>query len=61
MSEELKPCPFCGKNMAKYVEDTLKNGHPVSFIECQYCTARSQSFVINYTPGMVKQAWNKRV
>jgi len=61
VNKELKPCPFCGKKVAKYIEDTLPNGHPVCYVECQYCLARSQPFVVNYTPDMVKREWNKRV
>jgi Lar family restriction alleviation protein len=58
MSEELKPCPFCG-GKAEY--DNSDCG-PYEWIVCTHCGAKGP--VMNYNNdalGTSRDAWNKRI
>lgn len=54
MSEELKPCPFCGgeANLYKYA----KNGK--FLVRCEYCGVETIYFG---TEEIAIKAWNRRV
>lgn len=63
MSEELKPCPFCGDDF----QEVYINRLDVSFIECQGCGARLKidstrchdTLVPQLYEGLVRM-WNRR-
>ncbi len=56
MSEELKPCPFCGA--AANIEKEVDSGALDEYtIRCMSCLART---VIRYSEDKAIQAWNKR-
>jgi len=59
MSEELKPCPFCGGEaiLKRYV-----NGFNVwSEIMCDRCGVRQDSIVVGYyNDDEAAEAWNRR-
>ena len=40
MSEELKPCPFCGKDEANFTTDKWGN----YYVECEYCGAQTNPY-----------------
>lgn len=62
MSEELKPCPFCGGEAVINVNDGVK-------VICRDCAAKSKCLVDGYSKGkpngtainLVIKAWNRRV
>ena len=61
MSEELKPCPFCGRKAVIHVKDGV-------CVVCTECGAMTQCFIDTYIQGKptgkaVKTAigrWNRR-
>lgn len=59
MSDELKPCPFCGGTDIQLTEDVDKLGmEPTThYLECQGCPSTSMSF-LNYEK-MINH-WNTR-
>ncbi len=56
MSEELKPCPFCGSHAYGYRENFGMNGS-LYFIQCNGCTA--QVSAANDRAACVAE-WNRR-
>ena len=62
MSEELKPCPFCGKNKLT-VSRGLSN-YPFLFIKCGNPDCRAivsfDNDACNGTPKLAIKHWNKR-
>ena len=52
MTEDLKPCPFCGS------ENTSCDGH---FIQCSECHSSGPSFYPCFNHEFVIKAWNHRV
>lgn len=52
MSEELKPCPFCGS------KDILESGYQVNWITCLNCECDGP---LEKTKQEAIKAWNKRV
>lgn len=75
MSENIKPCPFCGGNKLKIdSKRTFKHGnekHCSVTVRCMNCHARSPVIGINMPDGRydereicekaVIEIWNKRV
>ncbi len=68
MSEEIKPCPFCGKTDTAYVEGETFRWMAV---QCNYCGAQSGEVRVTTTRGNIEQAaasaqrramieWNQR-
>ena len=56
MSDELKPCPFCGSSdlLIEHMDGTIL--HPAYAVVCNYCGARS-----NYVDrGEHVAVWNRR-
>lgn len=53
MSEELKPCPFCGGTDAEEVRD-METG--LFAVQCPDCSAN----ILGYTPDEAKDLWNTR-
>lgn len=61
MSDELKPCPFCGGNAVIHVNDGVR-------VICQECNAMSKVLIDGYSQGAptgsavksVVKAWNRR-
>lgn len=53
MSDELKPCPFCGK-----LHHEVSDYKPVYRVECTFCGARTGNY--NSEQEAIK-AWNERV
>ncbi len=55
MSEELKPCPFCGREdlVKLHMEGTVL--HPAYKINCEFCGAST-----SYTDKDCSLDWNKR-
>lgn len=61
MSNELKPCPFCGGE-AKLCETTEREGLTYCgfcFVKCTNCGCRTQMYA-DYCPDIVKSLWNRR-
>ena len=56
MSEQLKPCPFCG-SYAEYTESVDEDGDHWWHIECHGCYAKSDGF----TREDAAEAWNRRI
>ena len=53
MSEELKPCPFCGG------EADIRTVGEISYIECATCHCQTES--VHYKEkNKIIEAWNKR-
>lgn len=46
MSEELKPCPFCGNRNLHYCDDNDPRGGTWLFISCNQCGAMSRGIEI---------------
>lgn len=61
MSEELKPCPFCG-TVPKMGTSELMNGRPRYFVECEGngCVMRAYTANDYETPLEAVEAWNRR-
>lgn len=59
MSEELKPCPFCGSDDIDYgiMSGTMKG---FDYIQCQNCGAEIRS-INNGKYIEAIEAWNRRV
>lgn len=61
MSEELKPCPFCGGKAVVHVNDGVR-------VMCTECGAKTKGLVDGYSQGRpmgsainsVVKAWNRR-
>lgn len=57
MSEELKPCPFCGADEGwlsiEHMEGTIR--HPAYCVRCENCGASS-----SYTDHNCRELWNER-
>lgn len=62
MSEELKPCPFCGGKAVVHVNDGVR-------VICRECETASKCLIDGYSQGRpdgsaiksVIKAWNRRV
>lgn len=62
MSEELKPCPFCGGQAV--MGTTYRNGFFTCTIECDKCYIRTQditSDILELARQDAIEAWNRRV
>ncbi len=57
MSEELKPCPFCGNSIIGFNEDKAVYGNKWSFADCPACGVRGP-FGLGKEDGVNK--WNRR-
>lgn len=57
MSEELKPCPFCG-GKGSLAWDWLSCQRHYDFIRCQNCGARTGDFLCDKDKAIA--AWNTR-
>ena len=58
MSEELKPCPFCGgKARVREIRTSVYN--PVLRIECEDCHCSIGDFYAN-SHGRIEEVWNRR-
>ena len=51
MSEELKPCPFCGSTDI----ETFYNKTGVDHLTCQYCGAAAKDWNTRHEPGELPQ------
>lgn len=58
MTEELKPCPFCGSEEIEIRSETTGHGACDLIVECGNCRARSRP---NYAGNEHIEAWNRRV
>lgn len=57
MSEELKPCPFCGGNATSYGTRKMESGGLTHcLIHCDECSARLSA----ETENDAVEAWNRR-
>ena len=69
MTNDLKPCPFCGGD-AKIKKDYERDGHyniPIYFIKCSSCGSNSAPYKTEWRlPGDVQtmeeliNRWNRR-
>jgi len=60
MSEQLKPCPFCGMNRVTLFNEQVAEDCMMSWVECGGCGARSMEYespMGDETPVML---WNRR-
>ena len=57
MSDELKPCPFCGKKNV-IVKETDTSLGEFYYVECYYCESTSGKYI---SGTLAKQNWNDRV
>jgi Lar family restriction alleviation protein len=71
MSEELKPCPFCGGEAYSTGKTTYYEGHEAWFDDgsrilvsyhcgCKYCGASSKGYLGQQTVELAINAWNTR-
>lgn len=56
MSDDLKPCPFCGANRARFVNPGP--GEQV-YVVCDFCGARGQRYRTG-AESLATNAWNTR-
>lgn len=56
MSDELKPCPFCGSNTAEVARPYFPAKDAV--VECQECFAKTDEYM---SDDEAIEAWNRRV
>lgn len=69
MSNELKPCPFCGGEAKKHVNNQLNGIEAIWYIQCQNsdCRARMHKHISGYDPKQKEllsefcEQWNRRV
>ena len=57
MTEELKPCPFCGMDAPDYWDEDNRGDTLLCWIQCRGCEATSEK-TINKTKAI--RAWNRR-
>lgn len=58
MSEELKPCPFCGCK-AEIISEGTCSGHNLIWVECVECNCRTSGYEDNEKEAIKR--WNRRV
>lgn len=56
LSEELKPCPFCGNDKPSTYKDGDVLHGPSYVIHCHDCMTQT----VDYTPEMLTKKWNNR-
>ncbi|MBQ8697391.1 MAG: Lar family restriction alleviation protein [Schwartzia sp.] len=57
MNEELKPCPFCGRDCSVHIDKYQCNGEWWHFAECEECMAKGP---VGKTEQDAADAWNER-
>ena len=65
MSEELKPCPFCGSKDIKFAVFDAKDGGAIACMMCKICEACGPTVDTRPTEGEAEyndaiSAWNRR-
>ncbi|KKL06393.1 hypothetical protein LCGC14_2596490 [marine sediment metagenome] len=64
MTEQLKPCPFCGGKGSMSKDYCPDGGGAFHFIQCSKCRAKGAEFYATETCpifyGQVRDAWNRR-
>ena len=62
MSEELKPCPFCGEKSAILIDDNIHGRLSLNWshwhVACQECLCQTNG---ETTAKRAIEAWNKRI
>ena len=60
MSEQLKPCPFCGSEGKVFFNDEAcyHGGNGTYYIACAECTSRGKS---GNDKQQAIEAWNRRI
>lgn len=58
MSEELKPCPFCGSNA--YIGRNGDDDETFGWASCDECEADGPHLGFGATPDSIAKAWNIR-
>ena len=60
--EQLKPCPFCGKEPSFEVSGYMEDGKEIKYytIACYECEGTSCTTSPFYSAGEAIKAWNRR-
>jgi Lar family restriction alleviation protein len=62
MSNQIKPCPFCGsKNVEAFAQDEDDCPNRSAIVRCHSCDVQSAQMVGSTKIEMAIRAWNKRV
>lgn len=64
MSEELKPCPFCGSTRVFIERDYPPSENPAldnEWVECLRCGATGPWHTVTRSHRVIISAWNRRV
>ncbi len=61
MSNQIKPCPFCGsKHVEAFAQDKDDCPFQSAIVRCHSCDAQSAQMVGSTKIDMAIRAWNKR-
>jgi Lar family restriction alleviation protein len=62
MSNQIKPCPFCGsKDVEAFSQDEDDCPNRSAIVRCHSCDAQTAQMVGSTKIEMAIRAWNKRV
>ena len=59
MIDKLKPCPFCGSEDVKLLEEVEIQGVLACFVNCRSCNACGSMFLTSKKKEAIA-AWNRR-